>query len=74
MKHYNFPIIIEQDNEGFFASCPDLQGCYSQVATHEEALANIRDAIQRHLRDRRAARERISDKRSLSISMIEVAV
>jgi hypothetical protein len=29
MKHYTLPIIIERDAEGFYVSCPPLQGCYS---------------------------------------------
>ena len=38
---YRFPIIIEKDEDGYFASCPALQGCYTQGDTYEEALANI---------------------------------
>ncbi len=40
MKNYNFP--IEQDGDGFFAFCPELQGCYSQGNTHEETFKKIR--------------------------------
>jgi len=53
MKHYTLPIIIERDEEGFYVSCPLLQGCYSQGDTYDEALSNIRDAIRLHLEDRR---------------------
>ncbi len=59
MKHLTFPIVIEADSDGYFVSCPALQGCYSQGATYEEALQNIRDAIQLHIEDRRANREEI---------------
>ena len=30
MKHYTLPIITERDAEGFYVSCPPLQGCYSR--------------------------------------------
>jgi predicted RNase H-like HicB family nuclease len=40
-------VLIEQDEAGFFvASCPALKGCWSQGTTEEEALANIREAIE----------------------------
>lgn len=73
MKQYNFPIVIEQDNDGFFAFCPELQGCYSHGDTHEEALANVKDAIRLHIEDRNANNEEISETKSVSLSMVEVA-
>lgn len=42
MKQYDFPIIIEQDDDGYFATRPELQGCYSQGETYEEAMANVK--------------------------------
>jgi len=43
-----FKIILEEDEEvgWFIASCPGLPGCFSQGDTGEEAIENIRDAIQ----------------------------
>jgi len=43
MTRYTFPVVIEKDEDGYFAYCPTLQGCYTQGDTYEEALANIRD-------------------------------
>ena len=37
--------LIEHD-EGVSVSCPALKGCHSQGRTREEALQNIREAIQ----------------------------
>jgi len=54
MKNLTLPIIIESDSDGYFVSCPALQGCYSQGGTYEEALENIKDAIRLHLEDRLA--------------------
>jgi predicted RNase H-like HicB family nuclease len=51
-KPYNrsmrFKIILEEDEEvgGFIASCPGLPGCFSQEDTVEEAIENIKKAIQ----------------------------
>jgi len=36
-------------DEGYSVSCPGLPGCWSQGATEEEALANIREAIREYL-------------------------
>jgi predicted RNase H-like HicB family nuclease len=38
-------VVIERDEHGCYAWCPELKGCQSQGATVEEALANIHEAI-----------------------------
>jgi len=44
-KHY--PVIIEQDNDGvFLVECPNFKGCRSYGYSLEEALKNIREAIE----------------------------
>ena len=52
-----FNVVIEKDEDGYFAYCPQLQGCYTQGDTYEEALANIQDAIKLHVEDRKAEGE-----------------
>ena len=74
MKQYNFPVVIEQDKDGFFVFCPELQGCYTQGGTYEEALENIRDAIILHLQDRVEENEPIPDLESISLSTVRVAL
>ncbi|HEY3760760.1 MAG TPA: type II toxin-antitoxin system HicB family antitoxin [Verrucomicrobiae bacterium] len=41
-----YQVVMVESEEGFAVSCPALPGCHSQGATREEALANIREAIQ----------------------------
>jgi len=72
MNTYRFSIIIEQDKHGYFVRCPELQGCYSQGDTYEEAMKNIRDAIKLHLQDRIADHERMPSVRSMSVGSVEV--
>ncbi len=74
MNKHNFSIIIEHDIDGYAAFCPELQGCYSQGATYEEALSNIEDAIKLHLLDRLENKEELSKDYSVSLSNIEVTV
>ena len=56
MKRYDFPVIIERDKDGYVAFCPELQGCYSQGKTYEEAMANIKDAIILNLQDKTSSK------------------
>ena len=41
-----YHIKLIQSEEGWAVSCPALPGCHSQGETREEALVNIREAIQ----------------------------
>ncbi len=74
MKHLMFPIILEADSDGYFVSCPALQGCYSQGDTYEEAVTNIKDAIRLHIDDRLADGEEIPELTAVSLSTVEVTV
>ncbi len=42
-------VIIEKDEQGFYAWCPELKGCQSQGDTLEQAIANIKEAIDLYL-------------------------
>ena len=43
----NLHVAIEQYEEGYYvAEVPALPGCLSQGKTHEEAIANIKEAIE----------------------------
>ncbi len=44
-----YPVSLLRTEEGYSVSCPGLPGCWSQGASEEEALANIRDAIREYL-------------------------
>ncbi len=45
-----FVVTTERDEDGaYVVECPAIPGCVSQGATEEEALENIRDAIQQCL-------------------------
>ena len=43
-------VIIYSGEDGYFvAECPSLPGCISQGKTREEAIENIREAIQLYI-------------------------
>lgn len=74
MQRLTLPVILESDQNGYFVSCPALQGCYSQGETYEEAMANIKDAMRLHLEDRLANGEEFPEAVSVSLSTVEVSV
>ena len=74
MQRLTLPVILESDQDGYFVSCPALQGCYSQGETYEEAMANIKDAMRLHLEDRLANGEEIPEAVSVSLSTVELSV
>lgn len=73
-RGFTFPVVIEADADGYFVSCPSLQGCYSQGDTYEEAVENIKDAISLHIEDRLADGEKIPENVSVSLSTVEITV
>jgi len=44
-----YPVVLHKSEEGYAVNCPALPGCWSQGATEDEALENIRDAIRDYL-------------------------
>ncbi len=44
-----YRVALRISEEGYSVSCPGLPGCWSQGATEEEALANIRIAIREYV-------------------------
>ena len=42
-----FPVIIEQDEDGMYIiECPQFKGCYTQGTTKEDAMENIKEVIK----------------------------
>jgi predicted RNase H-like HicB family nuclease len=46
---YKVNVVIEKDQNGYYAYCPGLEGCHTQGNTLEEVLDNIREAIELYL-------------------------
>ena len=46
-KILNFRVLIEQDEDGIFvASAPAIPGCHTQGTTYEDAVGNVKEAIE----------------------------
>ncbi|MGC8724663.1 MAG: type II toxin-antitoxin system HicB family antitoxin [Acidobacteriota bacterium] len=74
MKHYRFSIRVEKYEEGYVAFCSELQGCYAQGKTYEEALKAVHDAVRLHVEDRLAEGEEIPQAESVSLTSFDIAV
>jgi predicted RNase H-like HicB family nuclease len=46
---YKVNVVIEKDEYGYYAYCPELEGCQTQGDTLEEVLANMKEAIELYL-------------------------
>jgi predicted RNase H-like HicB family nuclease len=44
-----YPVVLHKSDDGYAVNCPALPGCWSQGATEDEAVENIRDAIREYL-------------------------
>jgi predicted RNase H-like HicB family nuclease len=44
-----YKVVLRLSEEGYSVSVPGLPGCWSQGATEEEAIENIRDAIHEYV-------------------------
>ncbi len=44
-----FNVVVEKDEYGYYAYCPELEGCQTQGDTLEETLDNIKEAIELYL-------------------------
>ena len=44
-----YPVTIHKSEHGYDVHCPVLPGCHSQGDSLDEALSNIKDAIETYL-------------------------
>jgi predicted RNase H-like HicB family nuclease len=43
---HRYTVILEPGEGGYIASCPALPGCHTEGDTFEEAMKNIREAVE----------------------------
>lgn len=67
-------VILYQDEDGvWIAEVPSLPGCGSDGATEEEALENVKEAIELWLRDAIEHGDEIPEDYPLEVRSVEVA-
>ena len=71
----DFTVFLEADpTGGYVVSCPSLPGCYSQGESVEEALKNIKEAIELCVEDMKAHKEAIPDTSKTFVGSVLVSV
>jgi predicted RNase H-like HicB family nuclease len=43
---YQVSVVIEKDEYGYYAYCPELKGCQTQGESLEEVKTNIQEAVE----------------------------
>lgn len=46
---YKVSVVIEKDDYGYYAYCPELEGCQTQGNSFEEVMINIKEAAELYL-------------------------
>ncbi|PAF44479.1 type II toxin-antitoxin system HicB family antitoxin [Helicobacter sp. 11S02596-1] len=69
-----FNSIIQKDKDGYFAYVPELEGCVSQGDSYEEAIFNIKEAIELYLESLQVEELRNLQTQSSAIVPIEIAI
>lgn len=54
-----YRVVIEPDDDRFYATIPRLPGCYSWGHTFEEALSNVKEALELWIETKRELDEPI---------------
>jgi len=39
-------IVVEKDEYGYYAFCPEMKGCHTQGDSLDEVLANMKEAVE----------------------------
>ena len=67
-----FIVTLDDGEDGYIvASCPALPGCHSQGETREEAIANIKEAIEGYIESMREQGEAVPTQ---EVEEVEVSV
>ena len=46
---YKVSVVIEKDEYGYYAYCPELEGCQTQGGSLDEVMSNIKEATELYL-------------------------
>jgi predicted RNase H-like HicB family nuclease len=67
---YKVTIIIEKDEYGYYAYCPELPGCQTQGDSLEEVRENIKEAVELYVETlSKSEKEALLNKEILTMTL-----
>ena len=67
-------VIIEKDEFGYYAYCPELKGCHTQGDTLDEVLKNIKEAVELYLETLDEEERKILLNKEIFTASLEVQI
>ena len=74
MERHRFSVVVEKDKHGYFAFCPELQGCYTQGTPTKRRWRTFTMRSIFTSRDRKASGEELPQAEQISLTYFDIAV
>ncbi len=71
---YKVSVVIEKDDAGYYAYCPELEGCQSQGDSLEEAIDGVKEAIELYIETLSEDEKRACLSKQILTTAVEVTV
>ena len=67
-------IVIERDNYGYYAFCPEMKGCHTQGDSLDDVVVNIKEAIELYLETLTEEEKRSCLSKEILTTSLEIAL
>lgn len=74
MDDYRFSVVIGRNGNGWVAVCPEFENCEAHGESYEQALANIREAIQVRIEDCLGDDEEIPQAETVNFTTLRLSL
>ena len=71
--NYKVSVLVEHDDQGYYAWCPELPGCQTQGDSLDEVMANAREAVELYIETLDPEERRSYLSREIFTTSVEVA-
>jgi len=71
--NYKVSVLVEHDDQGYYAWCPELPGCQTQGDTLDEVMANAREAVELYVETLDPEERRSYLSKEIFTTSVEVA-